>query len=145
MSGPSQKTGAGRPAPVSIRFSESERAALSARAGNLPISTYVKRVLFGVDMTPPRHAARRVAPERELLGRALAVLGKSQIGDSLSRLARLAEMGSLYCDPETLAGLQRACEDVRAMRTMLVQALGKDATKSPPAAFNEAAGRRYHR
>jgi len=81
--------------------------------------------------------------DREPLARALAVLGKSQIGDSLSRLARLAETGSLYCDPKTLAGLQRACEDVRAMRTLLMEALGKDTAEKPSATFNEAAGRTY--
>lgn len=135
------KTGAGRPAPVSIRLSESERAALTARAGSVPVSTYIKRSLFGGGSVPPRRSARSITPERELLGRVLAALGKSQLGDSLSRLARLAETGALYCDPETLAGLRRASDDIRAMRRMLMQALSKENDPAFTAAFNDAAGR----
>jgi hypothetical protein len=122
-------------------LSDVERAALMARAGNLPVSTYIKRSLFGGSGVPPRRTARVVTVDRELLGRCLAALGKSQIGDSLTRLARLAEAGSLYCDPRTLARLRRACDDVRAMRTLLMQALGKETEVLSSAAFNEAAGR----
>lgn len=129
-----------RIAPISIRFSESERAALLSRAGTVPVSTYIKRVLFGDGGVPPRREARRITPDREALGRLLAALGNSQLGHSLSRLAKLAETGALYCDPETLAGLRRACDDVRAMRALLMQALGKDTKVSLSATFNRAAG-----
>ncbi|WP_067223100.1 hypothetical protein [Stappia indica] len=140
MTGLSRNTGPRRRAPVSIRFSESERAALVARAGSRPVSTYIKGILFGGGV-PPRREARSIAPDRELLGRVLAALGQSQLGDSLSRLARLAETGVLYCDPETLAGLRRASDDLRAVRVMLMQALGKEPDPNPSDAFNDAAGR----
>ena len=141
MTGPSRKTGARRRAPVSIRLSEPERAELATRAGTVPVSTYIKRVLFGDGGVPPRRETRRITPEREALGCLLAALGKSQLGNSLARLAKLAETGALYCDPETLAGLRRASDDLRAMRAMLMQALGKETDPDPSAAFNHAAGR----
>ena len=129
-----------RPSPVSIRFSDAERAALAARAGHRPVSTYIKAVLFS-DGAPLRHKKRTVTPDREALGRVLAALGKSNLGESLSRLTRLAETGALYCDPQTLAGLRRVADDIRAMRVMLMQALGKEADPDPSDAFNYAAGR----
>lgn len=129
-----------RPSPVSIRLSDAERSALVARAGQRPVSTYIKAILFGGGV-PPRREARSVTPDREALGRVLAALGKSNLGDSLARLARQAETGALYCDPETLAGLRRAADDIRVMRVMLMQALGKEADPGPSDVFNDAAGR----
>ena len=140
MTGKATRRG-NRPAPLSIRLSDSERAALAAHAGSLPVSTYIKRVVFGRAATPPRRTARDITHDTELLGRCLAALGKSQLADSLARLARMAETGSLYCDPETLANLRRACDDVRTMRGLLMQGLGKELKSLPPETSDEAAGR----
>lgn len=51
MTGSPQKTGARRRAPVSIRFSESERSALAARAGTVPVAEVVKSFLDTKDGT----------------------------------------------------------------------------------------------
>lgn len=139
MSAPSQKTGAGRPAPVSIRFSESERATLAARAGGQPVSTYVRQVLFGDGQERP--SVRQDGPGRQLSGRVLAMLGKSGLATSLQSMAIMAATGVLYVDEETEMYLRRACEDVRELRDLLMRSLGKEPPQPTSAeeAFRNAA------
>ncbi len=140
MSGSSKKTGA-RPAPVSVRLSDSERAALAVRAGSQPVSTYIKRVLFGDNPASARRNARHVTTDQQLLARVLAQLGKSGLGESLVSMAIMAASGVLYVDQDTLAYLRRACEDVREMRRLLMEALGKKPPEEPSleGVFNQAA------
>lgn len=126
--------------PFSIRLTEAERAFIETNAGATPLPEYVREILLG-EYVAVRRARQTPVKDREPLARTLAALGKSNLGDSLSRLARLAETGALYCDPETLAGLRRASDDIRAMRVMLMQALGKEADPDTSDAFNDSAGR----
>ena len=139
MSAPSQKTEAGRPAPVSIRFSESERAALAARAGGQPVSAYIREVLFCDGQGQPR--VRQDGPDRQLHGRVLAMLGKSGLATSLQSMALMAATGVLYVDEETEMYLRRACEDVRELRDLLMRSLGKEPPQPTSAeeAFRNAA------
>ncbi len=142
MSAPSQKNGAGRPAPVSIRFSRSELEALTGLADGLPISTYIKQVLFGADADLPRLGTRRVRADEKLLAQILARLGTYGRGPSLTRLASLAESGVFYCDEHTLTQLRLACDDVAAIRADLMTALGKEPEpESVSDAFGAVSGR----
>lgn len=138
MTRSSRNTGPRRRAPVSIRFSESELEALTGLADGLPVSTYIKQVLFGVSAPQSR---RRTGADRKLLAQILARLGTYGRGPSLTRLAYLAERGAFYCDDETLGQLRLACQDVTIIRNLLMQALGKEADPDPSHAFNDAAGR----
>ena len=119
-----------RPAPFSIRLNEAERALLTARAGDLPVATYIKRTVLG---GAPRlqRIPKAASHDRDALARCLAALGRSRLADSLAGLARLAETGALFCDEETLASLRRACDDVRMIRDLLMQALGKETPSHP--------------
>ncbi|QLF71764.1 hypothetical protein FE840_019270 (plasmid) [Peteryoungia desertarenae] len=138
MTRSSCNTGPRRRAPVSIRFSESELEALTGLADGLPVSTYIKRVLFG-DNRP--HTRRRTGADRKLLAQILARLGTYGRGPSLTRLTYLAERGAFYCDEETLGQLRLACEDVTIIRNLLMQALGKETNPDPSDVFNDVAGR----
>lgn len=122
MTKPSQK----RPAPVSIRFSESERALLAQRAGGKPLSTYIKSVLFE-DGTATRKSATPAKFDREVLARLLAWLGQTQLAAHLAVLANAAESGSLDMNEPVTKAVLRACADIEEMRAALMQALGKDA------------------
>lgn len=130
MTGSSQKTGV-RSAPVSIRMSADERAALEARAGGQRLSTYVREVLFGDGQGQP--GLRRDGPDRQLHGRVLAMLGKSGLATTLQSMALMAATGVLYVDEETEAYLRRACEDVRELRDLLMRSLGKEPPEPTPA------------
>lgn len=127
-----------RPAPLSIRLNDRERHLLNERAGSEPISSYVKRIVLGDGTTPSR--VRRITVDSESIARVLAILGQSGIGPSLTQLASYAASGSLEMDDRTLTRVLEACEDFRAVRELLMLALGKRLPAKPlPASFEEAA------
>lgn len=110
--------------PLSLRLTAEERSALEARAGALPVSTYIKRQLFG-DERRATTQFRRVAPDQALLARLLARLGGSDLATSLSALAEATSDDSLIVDEPVRARLLAACEEVRDMHRLLMQGLGK--------------------
>lgn len=116
-----------RRAPLSVRLTAAEHAALAARAGDLPLSTYVKHVVFAADAPVFRRGPRTVSVDRELVARLLAALGASRMAANLAQIAKHANLGNLFFDEDTKADIRRACDDVRAMRALLMRALGKDA------------------
>lgn len=117
-----------RPAPLSIRLNDDERRRLEALAAGRPVSTYIKSILFGAAPSPRR--AFRQAADPKSLAALLARFGQSGLAENLTVLARQAEAGTLYCDASLHAQLRAACAEVRAMRVMLMQGLGKEV---PPA------------
>ena len=131
-----------RRAPISIRLTEAEHEALTGLADGLPISTYIKQVLFRADANLPRLGTRRVRSDEKLLAQILARLGTYGRGPSLTRLASLAESGVFYCDEHTLTQLRLACDDVAAIRSDLMKALGKEPEpESASDAFGAVSGR----
>lgn len=114
-----------RPAPLSIRLNDSERQQLTALAGGLPLSSYIKAVLFRDEASAMRRPPRAVCADRQLLGRVLAALGQSRLASNLNQLAKAANSGSLFCDDQITARLAEACREISAIRVLLMQALGK--------------------
>lgn len=130
--------------PLSVRLTKEERADLTARAGTLTLSEYVKRRLFGDDA--PTKLPSSMLADRNLLAQLLATLGGSDVAASLYRLARAADSGSLPVDEDIVRRLRVACDDVRLMHNALMKGLGKE-TREPSdreriasAAFRTAAG-----
>ena len=127
MSGSEFNAAAQKPrksAPLSIRLTPSERDRLVHMAGNQPVSTFVKSILFdGTGQV--RKQPRAPSIEHKMLGHVLSKLGSSQIGTNLALLADDAKTGNLIDDDVTKAQIATACADIRAMRDMLIGALGK--------------------
>jgi len=119
--------------PFSLRLSFEERAILERAAGDLPVAAYIKSLLFAEHA--PHIASRRRAPVKDskALAELLACLGASRIPNNLNQLAKHANSGSFYFDRETKAQLGAACEDIRAMRQLLMKALGMKLAEEPPA------------
>lgn len=113
-----------RCAPFSLRLTFEERVRLEQQAGNMPLSAYIKSLLFAEDA--PKYRKRRAAPEadQKLLAELLACLGASRLSNNLNQLAKAANNGSLYVDENIETELKRACADVQAMRDLLMRALG---------------------
>jgi len=111
-----------RPSPLTLRLSDAELKAVRAVAEQqgVNVSAYVRSQLFG------KSGQRKNMPstDRAALGRALALLGQSEIADSLKTLAHEARCGSLLLDEEALVKIDTACVHVVAMRQALVAALG---------------------
>ncbi|MCC0007695.1 MAG: hypothetical protein H6876_06170 [Hyphomicrobiaceae bacterium] len=121
-----------RPAPQSIRLSPEQRIELARRAGDQPLGGYIKAVLFE-DGWEHRASSARPALEREALGQALGMLGQSNLSGNLAALAEVARDGNLYTEPGTISQLERACEDIAAIRALLMEALGKRMASQPSA------------
>ena len=116
--------GGKREAPFSLRLTFEERARLVETAGTMPLSAYIKSLLFVDDA--PRYRKRRKASsaDTKLLAELLACLGASRLANNLNQLAKAANTGSLFFDPDTKSDIKRASDDIRVMRLMLMQALG---------------------
>jgi len=123
MKRPIGQTGSRIP-PFSLRLTFEERGKLEHNAGNMPLGSYIKSLLFAADA--PKYRKRRRVPEidEKALAELLACLGSSRIANNLNQLAKAANTGSLYFDDETKRVLSRACNDVSAMRELLLKALG---------------------
>ena len=113
-----------RNAPLSIRLSPSERADLEARAGDVPVSTYAKILLFAVTAKRARLSPRNPTLDHQIIGQLLGALGRAEIAQHLRELAEAARSGSLPLDEITTAQLHEACHDVALMRSELMRALG---------------------
>lgn len=143
MSAPGNSTE--RSAPLSVRFTEAEKARLRDLAGSRPLGHYIRdRALQGD--AEPRAARNSPVKDAEPLGRLLGLLGQSRLSSNLNQLAKAANQGSLPVTEETEADLRQACADVFEMRLLLLRALGiqiiEQANSRLPVVefFTEAAG-----
>lgn len=112
-----------RPVPFSIRLSADERSMLERKAGNKPLSGYIREQLLR-DQTTTRKKVQSPKPDYVLLGKILAALGPSDLATSICMMAKLAEHGSLLVDDDCAKSLQSACDNIQEMRRSLIHALG---------------------
>jgi hypothetical protein len=117
------RTKPARSAPLSIRFTDSEKAILTRKAGGMPLGTYIKGVVLAAPDQAPR---MRRAPVRdsEALGQVLARLGQSRVANNLNQLAKAANLGALPVTQGTEDDLREACAAILEMRALLLRALG---------------------
>ena len=113
-----------RLAPFSLRLSEDERARLTAEAGGAPLGAYIKAKVLGGTVPVRMRRSGLAVEDRQALGKALALLGQSRLASNLNQLAHLAHIGALPVSPEIESELKNAVSEVRAMRWLLVSALG---------------------
>jgi hypothetical protein len=122
-----------REAPFSLRLSFEERSRLKAAAGDMPVAAYIKSLLFADDAPVVRRRTRAPVKDARALAELLACLGASRIPNNLNQLARAANSGSLIFDWDTKARIAAACEDIRAMRQLLMEGLGMKQGEEAPA------------
>lgn len=114
-----------RAAPFSLRLTFEERAQIEKNAGSMPVGAYIKSLLLAEDA--PKYRARRKSPvaDHAALAQVLACLGATRIANNLNQLAHATNVGSFYFDADTKRAIREACNDVRIMRQLLMQALGR--------------------
>ena len=107
---------------ITIRVSFAERAALdeAARRSGITLSAHARRTL--VDAKPLR-ASRRPSVEASLLVSVLDRLGC--IASNLSCIACTLQVGSPASLPSTERDLARSLVELRNLRPLLLQVLGK--------------------
>lgn len=114
-------TGTETTRPLSVRFSERERAFLQHQAKGRPIGTHIREVV----LSEAPQVKRRVAKaDPQKLALVLAMLGKSRLSQNLNQLAKAVNMGTLEITPETEKEIVSACAAVLAIRATLLEALG---------------------
>ncbi|MFZ5734732.1 MAG: plasmid mobilization protein [Pseudomonadota bacterium] len=134
-----------RSTPLSVRFTDTEKARLESLAGGTPLSQFIRERALG-DATEARARVRQPLKDAEPLGRLLGLLGQSRLANNLNQLAKAANQGSLPVTKEVEDDLRSACAQVFEMRLLLLKALGlkilDEATaRTPlPEIFFEAAG-----
>ncbi|MEM7224445.1 MAG: hypothetical protein AAF495_15800 [Pseudomonadota bacterium] len=115
------------PPPVSIRFSDEERAQLRRDAGKASLSAYIRHRIFGDAVTPRKRQylrkRRQTTLDHESLARLLGVLGQSELATSMLALAMAARSGALPVTPELSEKLDQACDEIGDMRRALIVAL----------------------
>lgn len=122
-----------RDAPFSLRLTFEERARIEAQAGEMPVGAYIKSLLLAEDA--PKYRKRRKPPvaDRALLAQVLACLGSSRLASNLNQLAKATHVGNFYFDHDTKRSIKQACDDIRAMRILLMRALGQNTDEPKPA------------
>ena len=121
-----------RDAPFSLRLTFEERARIEAQAGDMPVGAYIKSLLLAEDA--PKYRKRRKPPveDRALLAQVLACLGSSRVASNLNQLAKATHVGNFYFDHDTKQSITQACDDIRAMRILLMRALGIETDEPKP-------------
>lgn len=113
-----------REAPFSLRLTCEERTWLEQQSAGLPMGAFIKSHLFGAGYKPRRTRGKAPIKDHKQLAELLACLGASRIANNLNQLAKSANSGTLYFDFDTKRDINRACDDVRNMRLMLMRSLG---------------------
>lgn len=111
--------------PLTLRLTEDERAKLEELAAGMTLSTYVRACVFGQEAKRRKRRAKDTVVDKKAAAEALALLGQSRIANNLNQLAYHANIGALDIRDAERAKIEEACAHVLAIRTLLVQALGK--------------------
>ncbi len=111
--------------PFSLRLTAKERAQLEQRAGNVALGCYIRECLFE-QSKKKRHLSRSQFPtkDKQALARVLALLGKSGLGENMTKLAEAARIGALPVSQENENCLREACADIATIKHHVMKALG---------------------
>jgi len=113
------------PSPISLRLRTSERQQLVAAAKGQTISGYIRYRLFETEPSKSIRASRGhfLIKDHQIIAQVLALLGKSSLSTSMSKLANAARIGALPVTEETENQLQAACIDIAAIKSLIMKAL----------------------
>ena len=112
------------PAPISVRFTDAERASLEEKAGDLTLSAYVRLCVLGEDAPKHRTRSKKTVQDHEALGQLLGSLGRSNVPNNLNQLTKAVNKGDLPLPDDIAADLKQAAFEIAYMRHMLMTALG---------------------
>jgi hypothetical protein len=112
-----------RAAPFSLRLSADEREHLLQEAGGAALGAYIKAKVLGTPALRMRRSSSDLQ-DRKAIAQVLALLGRSRIANNLNQLAHAANIGVLPITPETEDDLRETLRDVKAIRHLLMVALG---------------------
>ena len=100
------------PKPVSVRFTDLERAELERKAGDLTLSAYVRSRCIGDIAAAHRTRGKRPVKDYEALSQVLGMLGRSQLPNNVNQIAKAVNTGTLALPEVTNAALRQAAFDI---------------------------------
>lgn len=112
-----------RPANVSLRLKQGDRARLQEAAGGMSLNGYILWRVFDPASPPPKPRKRIARLDEKFAAQALALLGQSRVSNNLNQIAKQANLGALDLTPEVLGELEEALQLVREIRGLLLSAL----------------------
>ncbi|MEP3767689.1 MAG: plasmid mobilization relaxosome protein MobC [Marinomonas sp.] len=111
--------------PLTLRLTTDERQRLEELAAGMTLSAYVRACVFGAEAAKRKRRPKDVVEDKKAAAEALALLGQSRIASNLNQLAYHANIGALIVGEQEKANIAEANAHLRAIRTLLVKALGK--------------------
>lgn len=111
--------------PLTLRLTPGERTRLEEMAAGMTLSAYVRACLFAEETKRRKRRPKDVVADKKAAAEALALLGQSRIASNLNQLAYHANIGMLIDGPEEKAQIAEANAHLRAIRALLMKALGK--------------------
>ncbi len=111
--------------PVTLRVTPEERKKLEELAAGMTLSAYIRACVFAEDTKRRKKRPKTVVEDKKAAAEALALLGQSRIASNLNQLAYHANIGALIVGEVEKAQVAEANAHLAAIRTLLMQALGK--------------------
>lgn len=109
---------------VTLRLTEEELVRLKLAAEGVSISAYIRKQLFGDQVSLRKTRSRVPVKNQKALAQVLGKLGETRIANNLNQIAYEANCGSLLMDQQTEEELKIACAHIAWMRVKLIEALG---------------------
>lgn len=111
--------------PLTLRLTPEERTRLEELAEGTTLSAYVRACLFAEDTKLHKTRPKDVMENKSVAAEILALLGQSRIASNLNQLAYHANIGALIVGEAEKAEIAEANAHLAAIRTLLMEALGK--------------------
>ncbi len=111
--------------PFTLRLTREERDRLEKLAAGMTLSAYVRACVFAEDAKLRKTRPADAMADKKAVAEVLALLGQSRIASNLNQLAHHANLGILIEDADTKAQIVEANAHLLAIRSALMQALGK--------------------
>ncbi|WP_299825380.1 hypothetical protein [uncultured Roseobacter sp.] len=116
--------------PLTLRLTPEERARLEELAAGMTLSAYVRACVFAEDTKLRKSRPADIVEDKKAAAEALALLGQSRIASNLNQLAYHANIGALIVGETEKADIAEANAHLLAIRTLLMDALGKKTRRS---------------
>lgn len=113
------------PSPLTLRLTPEERERLEEMAAGMTLSAYVRACVFAEESKRRKLRPKSTIEDKKAAAEVLALLGQSRIASNLNQLAYHANIGALITGEVEKAQIAEANEHLAAIRSLLMEALGK--------------------
>ncbi len=110
---------------ISLRLKPEEYAQITAKAGDTPLSTFIRHTVLGACATKRAKPQRRVNMDTALAAKILARLGQHDLIQDFKAVAKDVEDGTLDTDDARLHRIDACHAMLSYIRALLMQALGR--------------------